>query len=577
MITTAFLEGLSALMVIPMLEGLGQNTTTVTNDNVLLRQIDIFFQDVPPDQLLQAAALVFMVLTVLKTLIALINVSFQSWLQYRLDRELRSDVYHQLVMLSYENLNQRQDSEWQMLLNSETGRAASAIFSVLLFLSSLLSVMVYIGALVIVSWQMTLVATILMIVVLGLLTGIVRYVDRLGKLRYTDALAVTHGTMETLSAKRIIRIMHQQDYESKKYNSMLADLQQSFLRLTVASAASRQLLELLVIGLLACLLILSGFVLGVEQVELVPMVSAFILILYRMMPHVLVLNAQRTKISAELTPVRNIVKVLETDSDQFIKDGTQGFEGLKDRITFQDVSFNYHKRDIQALKHLSFDIKRGETVALVGSSGAGKSTTIDLLLRLYDPQQGKILIDGHNLQDLRLKEWLAHIGTVSQETFIFNNTVAYNISYGTPNPTQAQIEEAARLANAHDFIMEMPEQYETMVGERGVLLSGGQRQRIAIARAILRDPEILILDEATSALDSENEKLIQTALHRLSHDRTVVVIAHRFSTILNSDKIVVMENGAVIEMGKHDELLAKDGRYAYLYRTQFAPLERPTL
>jgi len=568
-IITAFTEGFSVLLVIPMLEGLGQDTETVTEGNRILTFIDGIFDDVPDDQLLQAAAIMFVGLTVIKTSVYMAAITVQGWLQYRLDRELREEVYTQLLSLSYENLNLRRDSDWQMVLNSETGKAAAAVFGIVTIGSSFFTMMVYISALVVVSWQMTLVAAVLLILVFISLTTLVRYADRVGRRQYDYALQVTHGTMETLSAKRIIRIMHQQDYEKSRYFNLLQKLQRGFLILKVTTEASRQILELLVIGLLAAMLAISGIVLNVDQTTLIPIVSTFILILYRMMPHVLSLNAQRTTISANLASVRNVVYLLEEEDLSPMPDGNTEFKALNTAIEFKNVGFRYNKRDAWALRNINLTIGKSQTVALVGSSGAGKSTTVDLLVRLYDPQEGSILVDGVDLRDLRLANWRHNIGVVSQDTFVFNNTIAENIAYGSPDAIQADIEQAAKYANAHDFIQELPEGYKTVVGDRGVLLSGGQRQRIAIARAILRDPSILILDEATSALDTENERLIQAALDHLSQNRTVVVIAHRLSTILNADKIVVMEKGQVVEFGRHDELIAQNGRYATLYHKQF--------
>ena len=557
------------LLVIPMLEGLGQETATVTSGNRILEFINDLFRNVPDDRLLQTAAIMFVILTLTRALIAMISISLQSWLQYRLDRELREEVYLQILNMSYQHLNQRRDSDWQMILNSETGRAAGAVFGIVTMGSSLFNVLVYIGVLVAVSWQMTLLASILLIVVFAALTGLVRMADRAGQSRYNDAIIVTHATMETLNAKRIIRIMQQQEYEQNNYFKMLSHLQRSFMIVRIVTEASRQLLEVLVIGLLALLLLLGGLVLNVDQKALLPIISTFILILYRMLPHVLSLNQQRTSISADLAPVRSIAEILETNDKYFVKDGTRPFNGLQDRITFKNVRFQYAKRDEPAIRNLTLDMRRGETTALVGASGAGKSTMADLLTRLYDPQEGQILIDDVDLRELRLEDWRKYIGVVSQDTFVFNNTIGYNIGYGTANCTQEQIEQAAKHANAHDFIMELPEKYNTVVGDRGVFLSGGQRQRIAIARAILRDPEILILDEATSALDSENERLIQAALEHLSQNRTVMVIAHRLSTVVNADQIAVMHDGEIVEVGSHHDLIEQSGRYAKLHAIQF--------
>jgi subfamily B ATP-binding cassette protein MsbA len=232
------------------------------------------------------------------------------------------------------------------------------------------------------------------------------------------------------------------------------------------------------------------------------------------------------------------------------------------------VTFSY--RDGQtALNDVSFTVPRGSVVALVGSSGAGKSTVVDLLSRFFDVTQGAIRVDGRDIRDLRVPDLRALLGIVSQETVLFHDTVRSNISYGRPDATPEQVEEAARAANAHEFIEKMPNRYDTVVGERGVELSGGQRQRIAIARALLRDPPVLIFDEATSALDTESERLIQDAIERLLVGRTVFVVAHRLSTVQRADQILVLEDGRIVERGDHASLLAQAGRYRQLYEMQF--------
>lgn len=564
------------MLVIPILEGLGQETETITEGNRVLGFVNNLFADVPEDRLLQTAAILFVALTLIRALVAMASISVQAWLQFRLDRNLREEVYSQLLNITYEELNQRRDSDWQLILNSETGRAASAVFGIVGMGSSFITMLVYTGVLIAVSWQMTLVAVILLLVVFGALTAMVRLADRVGQERFTKALEVQHATLETVNAKRIIRVMQQQEYERAHYFGMLQRLQRIFVWLKIVTEASRQLLEVLVIGLLALLLLISGLVLDLDQKAIIPLVSTFVLILYRMLPHVLAVNHSRTTISAELAAVRSIANLIETDQQFFVKDGHRAFDGLQESIRLENLSFQYVNREAPALNDVSMEIRHGDTIALVGSSGAGKSTLADLLTRLYDPQEGRILVDGVDLRELKLADWRRHIGVVSQDTFVFNNTIAHNIGYGS-DATQEDIEAAARHANAHTFILELPDGYETQVGDRGVFLSGGQRQRIAIARAILRDPEILILDEATSALDSENERLIQAALDRLSENRTSLVIAHRLSTILNADQIVVMEEGRVIEAGTHAILLERNTRYSKLYRSQFEHLTAPPL
>ncbi|MEM0996561.1 MAG: ATP-binding cassette domain-containing protein [Bacteroidota bacterium] len=237
-------------------------------------------------------------------------------------------------------------------------------------------------------------------------------------------------------------------------------------------------------------------------------------------------------------------------------------------IRYEGVWFRYAEADV--LKGIDLEIQKGETVALVGPSGGGKSTLVDLLPRFYDPFRGKITVDGHDLRDLRVADLRTKIGVVTQEGVLFNDTVLNNIAYGDAQPDRDRAMEAARIANAHDFIATMAEGYDTNIGERGTKLSGGQRQRMAIARAIYKNAPILILDEATSALDSESERLVQEALDQLTQNRTSIVIAHRLSTILEADRIYVIDEGRIVESGRHADLVARGGLYSHLYNIQFA-------
>ncbi|MBQ3833952.1 MAG: ATP-binding cassette domain-containing protein [Elusimicrobia bacterium] len=236
-------------------------------------------------------------------------------------------------------------------------------------------------------------------------------------------------------------------------------------------------------------------------------------------------------------------------------------------IVYKNVVFSY-EQDKTILKNVSLDIKKGQTVAFVGPSGSGKSTIANLILRFYDVNSGEILVDGTNIKNIQIKSLRDKIGTVSQDVFLFNNTIKYNISYGKLDATDEEIEAAAKAANAHKFISNLPEGYNTLIGERGMKLSGGEKQRIAIARAMLKNPPILVLDEATSALDSESEKLVQEAIENLMKNRTVILIAHRLATVRNADKIVVIDRGTIAETGTHTELLAKNGVYAKLCNMQ---------
>ena len=276
---------------------------------------------------------------------------------------------------------------------------------------------------------------------------------------------------------------------------------------------------------------------------------------------------QFANINQGLAAGERIFSILDARSQIEDKPDARTLDLFRDSIEFRHVSFAYTSSH-EVLHDISFTVRKGETVALVGPSGGGKSTISELIPRFYDPRQGEILIDGVSLRDYTQESIRAHMGIVSQDTILFNDTIRNNIAMGRTDVTDEQIEAAARVANAHDFIMECPEGYNTNIGDRGSKLSGGQRQRISIARAVLRNPEILILDEATSALDTESEKLVQEALTSLLKGRTSIVIAHRLSTIHNADRILVIEQGRIAEQGTHAELLARGGIYAKLIELQ---------
>jgi len=271
-----------------------------------------------------------------------------------------------------------------------------------------------------------------------------------------------------------------------------------------------------------------------------------------------------------MAAITRVLSVLDREPTVKERPGSAAFSGFKNSIEFNDIDFSYDK-EISILKGINIKIPKGEILAIVGLSGAGKSTLVSLLPRLYDPCKGSVLIDGKDVKDFSIVSLRSQIGIVSQETILFNDTVANNIAFGLPEAKTERIIEAAKAANAHNFIMKMPDGYQTFIGDRGLRLSGGEKQRLALARALFKDPPILILDEATSQLDTESERLVQEAIDRLMAHRTVLVIAHRLSTIEHADNIVVFDDGSIVESGTHAELLGKGGVYKRLHELQFKP------
>jgi subfamily B ATP-binding cassette protein MsbA len=321
--------------------------------------------------------------------------------------------------------------------------------------------------------------------------------------------------------------------------------------------------ELSVFGMLAAMALVGVSVLHLDFA----VIMALLFVLFRMAPRVSAVNLGRQSLAVSLAILGHVKSIMDETSEPSIVSGDRAFTGLKKSIELKDVQFSYG-RGVPVLQDMAFTIESGKVTAIAGTSGAGKTTLVDLILRLYDPTEGSILVDGVDLKELDLSSWRRSIGVVSQDVFLFNETVAYNISLGRSDVTQKMIQEAAKQAYADEFIQQWPQGYETNIGDRGLNLSGGQRQRLALARAILLQPEILILDEATSSLDSESEKLIHDYMNEIRGKSTLIVVAHRLSTIRDADQIVVIENGKVAEQGDWDTLVAGSGVFANYYQLQ---------
>lgn len=331
----------------------------------------------------------------------------------------------------------------------------------------------------------------------------------------------------------------------------------------------RNLGQMMVLQEVALFGLIGGIVyVGVSALSLdIAVILALLFLLYRLAPRVLELNRIRHNLAAQLSALHFVQLIMKETATPKIISGDKPFIKLDRGIELRNASFSYNS-SAQVLQNTSFTIEKGKTTAIVGASGAGKTTLIDLILRYYDLDQGSVLVDGVDLRQLSLDDWRRSIGLVSQDVFLFNDTVANNIALGRAGVSRERITDAARQAYAHDFIQQLPQGYQTMIGDRGWNLSGGQRQRIALARAILTEPQILILDEATSALDSESEQLIQQYMSRIRNSCTIVVVAHRTSTIQHADKIVVLQDGRIIEEGNWDSLLAGAGALANYHRLQ---------
>ena len=432
-----------------------------------------------------------------------------------------------------------------------------------------LYIIAYLSILFIINWQLTLIS-ILIIPITTLFIAVISKSIRRKVVRVQTQLGeITSRFTEMISGIRIIKAFVNEDNENKRFGTEAQKLFRLMFRQISLQSLSLPVTEMLGVSMAVVLLWLGG----VQVLEYGTISSSdflrFIVILFAIYQPIRNLAKVNISIQTGVAAGGRVFKVLDIEPAIRDESGSQDLPEFQEEIRFESVDFAYDNSDMQAIKNLDTIIQKGEVVALVGPSGAGKTTVVDLIPRFHDINAGSISIDGNDIRKLTRSSIRRQIGIVSQETILFNDTVYNNIAYGMES-SASDVEAAAQKANAHDFILNLEDGYETMLGEHGARLSGGQKQRIAIARALLKDPSILILDEATSALDTESEKAVQSAIETLMKGRTVIVIAHRLSTILSADKILVMDHGEIVEQGNHASLSKAGGLYEKLYRLQFA-------
>ena len=480
-------------------------------------------------------------------------------------RDIRVMVYSKVMHLPLGFFSEERKGDIIARMSGDVGEIENSITSSLdMLLKNPILILLYFSTLIVTSWQLTL-FTVLVLPGMGWLMG---KVGKKLKRKSLEAQGKWSDTMsqleETLGGLRIIKAFIAEDKMVDRFKQCSDELRDATNKVAIRQSLAHPMSEFLGTLLIVLVLWFGGLLILGDGTSMEASTFIFyMVILYSIINPLKDFAKAGYNIPKGLASMERVDKILKAENPIKEPVNPLPLHGMKDRIEFKDLSFSYDgKREV--LKHVNLMVPKGQTIALVGQSGSGKSTLVDLLPRYHDVQLGEITIDGVNIKNFRIHDLRALIGNVNQEAILFNDTFFNNIAFGVENATMEQVVEAAKIANAHDFIMETELGYQTNIGDRGGKLSGGQRQRISIARAILKNPPILILDEATSALDTESERLVQEALERLMKTRTTIAIAHRLSTIKNADEICVLYEGEIVERGKHEELLEKNGYYKRL-------------
>lgn len=562
-IISSIAEFIGIVLIIPILQPLQASTPSVTS-NPFLKYLDRLFIDIPGEQRLVVIILCIVAAILIKAIIYYTYLNLSIWLNARITHRLRSQLYQQLMNSNQNFWNNRQSGDLIGTLLRETEAVGFSLQYLIRLIVDLCMILSYGFMLLTISWKFTFFVTIALGIIFLLIRQLTQKSQHISKEQVKINKQVHSLIMEGMNGLKTIQLFRRESFETHRFQQILTKQEYWHLKVSKIANSIDPLFEGLGAVLLAGILLIA-----INNKISIAVTITFIFMLYRLQPRVKSFDFHRLQVMLRANSVIDVVHLLETSRQESIQSGSIQFSSLKKGIDLQSVTFFYNNQEKPAIDNVSIFLPKGQTIALVGYSGAGKSTIINLIFRFYDVTSGQIFIDDYPLEDLDLASWRRQIAMVSQDIYIFNETIRDNIAYGRPDATEAEILAAAKQAHAEEFILNLPEGYNTYVGEKGIRLSGGQKQRISIARAILCDPEILILDEATNALDSISENLIQDAIKNLSKNRTVIVIAHRLSTIEQADQILVMDSGQVTEIGNFQELIKQNGLFSKLYQLQY--------
>ena len=523
-----------------------------------------------PYETLKRVCLIVLLLFLTRATVWYVQSYLFATIEQGLMKDIREALYRQLQNLSLAFFHTSRTGDLVSRITNDVVLVRGMVRSLAKdLIRYVFELMVYLIIIFWSSWQLALVSILIFPPIMYAVAAIGRRLRRQSVSVQERMADISSAVQERMAGIRIVKAFGMEDHEISRFSVLTRAYYKTMVRMIRLSQLAAPLSEFLgAVGAVAVLWFGGKLVLA-DQALSADRFLVFLAALLSTMSPVKALSKVSNRVQQGLAGGDRVAEILNAQPDVMDVPDAREITGMERGIEFDSVYFNYKNGREIALRGISFNLPKGKITAVVGPSGAGKSTAADLLARFYDPTGGRILLDGYDLKEIRLSSLRALMGIVTQETILFNDSIGGNISYGMPDANQEMIEEAAKAANIHDFIHGLPEGYDTPVGERGVQLSGGQRQRLAIARAILRNPPILIFDEATSSLDSESERLVQEAMERLMENRTSFVIAHRLSSVLRADNIIVMNHGEIVEEGTHADLLNRDGLYTRLYQWQF--------
>ncbi len=552
----AVLESIGIAILLPILDLLiGKNT-----NNIVVRYIDKFFKYFDIQMILTNVLIFFFILILIKNIFKFLQVMINANFTKKIKCNVAEKIFKNILEVEYSYFHNSKKGDILYAITGTTGSIGALIVYINEFFLYFTLACCYFILLVIISFKLSLISILLSIIIVPLMKKILKLTHKSAAKLSESSLNFTSFFVEIIDSIQIIKSYALESYAinffCKKWNETLKHTMWVNINSGILSFVSEPVRVIIVISII----VISSRYLNLEFSGIV----IFLFILYRFIPILQIIAGKLNEALKQLPNVRIAAEALDKNNKKFRKDGYMPITIFEKSIVFQDVNFSYNNVK-SVLNNINFEIKKNKITAVVGSTGSGKSTLISLILRLYDPTNGTINVDGIDIRSLKIKDWIDILAFVPQDVFLFNVSIKENIKFGKLNASEDEIVSSAKIANAHDFIMRLPDRYDTIIGERGVKLSGGQKQMIALARAIIKEPQILILDEATSSLDNESESLIQDSINKISSKITIITIAHRLSTVINSNEIIVIDNGTIAEKGTHKELVELKGKYADYY------------